>query len=355
MIRGYNGKMYEFIGSIPIVAGKTQSLEIFADRLYKSFHFVTKKASFKATFSAGAPKVHHNGVLGGMIRKLTIQNNGGEDIRTYQGLHQILNDQKIDFTDRGALIHKTNSLTIGDGVSADGYPALTTNQDNAFCEAFPVFMENRKSLEYYRTYFSTLGNKSAKIIIDYNNALDILDPEDTSTTSAMTVQGEIEVYGLKADHLIMPYDSFYRHLTSYDQIVPNGATNGTRFTISPEGELQGFWIRAHKGAKDVRFTYEDMENCVIEMKFDGETIVKGSLLALAAINMHDRPIFDVIRGAVRIELLNSKTWGTGLFTGEGSNSKQIEVFLTCPLTDAKIYFDFDRIRAPKNPEVAKKA
>lgn len=347
--------MYEYIGSIPIVAGKSKSLEIFADRLYKSFHFVTKKASFKTTFSAGKPKIHHNGVLGGVIRQLVIQNNGGEDIRTYMGLHQILNDQKIDFTDRGALIHNVNSLRVGNGISDDKYPDLTSGQDNGFCEAFPVFMENRKSHEYYRTYFSTLGNRSAKIIIDFNDADKVLDPEDTSTTSAVEIQGEIEVYGIKADHLIAPYDSFWRHLTSYDQIVPNGATSGTRFTISPEGELQGFWIRAHKGEDDIRFTYEDMENTVIEMKFDGETIVKGNLLALSAINMHDRPIFDVIRGATRIELLNSRTWGTGLFCGEGSNAKQIEVFITCPLTNPKFYFDFDRIRAPKNPEVAKKS
>ena len=354
MIRGFNGKMYEYIGEIAINPSKSGFLEIPADRLYKSFHFVTKKASFRPTFSAGNPKIHSYGVLGGLIKRLVLQNKGGEDLRVHQGIFQLINDQRIDYTDRGALLYKTNSSVLGDATSADGYPALTTNQDVAFCEAFPMFMENRKSLEYYRTYYSTLGNKAAKIIIDFNSWLDILDPEDASTTSAITGSGVIEVYGLKADHLIAPYESYYQHLTSYDQIAPVGNTNGTRFVISPEGELQGFWIRAVKGAKEALFNYEDMENTTIEMKFDGETIVKGSLLALAAVNMHDRPLADIIRGCVRIDLLNSKTWGTGLFTGEGSNMKYIEVFLTCNVATPKLYFEFDRIRAPRVSEVAKK-
>lgn len=354
MIRGYNGKMYEYIGEIPLNAGKTGFLEIPADRLYKSFHFVTKKGTFKATFSAGQPKINSYGVLGGLIKRLVLQNKGGEDVRVHQGIYQLINDQKIDFTDRGALLHKVNSTTLGDAVSSDEYPALTTAQNNAFMEAFPLFMENRKTLEYYRTYYSTLGNKAAKIIIDFNNWIDILDPEDTSTTSAIEGSGVIEVYGLKADHLIAPYESYYQQLASYDQIAPVGNTNATRFVISPEGELQGFWIRAVKGAKEARFTFEDMENTVMEFKFDGETIVKGNLLALAAINMHDRPLADVIRGATRIELLNSRTWGTGLQTGEGSNMKYIEVFITCSVGTPKFYFEFDRIRAPRLPEVAKK-
>lgn len=353
MIRGYNGKEYVYIGEIPINPKKSGSLEVPADHLFKSFHFVTKNASFKATFSAGAPKINHNGVLNGLIKKLTLQNKAGDDLRTYLGINQLINDQKLDFTDRGALIHKTNSLTLGDGTSGEGYPALTSTQDNAFFEAFPMYMENRKSLEYWRTYYSTLGNKAAKIIIEFNDWLDILDAEDTSTTSAITGTGVIEVYALTADHLIMPFESFHQHRVSYDQIAPVGNTNASRFTISPEGELQGFWIRAVKGANEARFTFEDMQNTVMEFKFDGETIVKGNLLALAAINMHDRPLLDVIRGAVRVDLLNSKTWGTGLYTGEGSNMKYIELYLTCSVSSPKFYFEFDRIRAPKEPAVAK--
>lgn len=353
MIKGYNGKMYEYIGEIPLNAGKSGFFEIFADRLYKSFHLVTKNASFNLTFSAGAPKIHHMGVLGGFIKKITLQNRGGEDLRSHLGIHQLVNDQKEDFTDRGVLLYKTNSAVLGDATSADGYPALTSTQDNAFCEALPIYMENRKSLEYWRTYYSTLGNKAAKLIVEFNNALDILDGEDTSTTTAASVTGVLELYGLKADHLIAPFETYYQHVTSYDQIVPVGNTNSTRFTISPEGELQGFWIRAVKGAKDVRFTYQEMQDTIMEFKFDGETIVKGNLLALAAMNMHDRPLLDVIRGAVRINLLNSKTWGTGLWTGEGSNMKYIEVYITCTVANCKFYFEFDRIRAPKQAEIAK--
>lgn len=354
MIKGYNGKMYEYIGEIAINPGKSGFLEIFADRLYKSFHLCTKGASFRPTFSAGAPMIHHQGVLGGLIRSLKIQNKGGEDLRSYNGIHQLINDQREDFTDRGALIRQLNSTTLGSGVSDEGYPTLTSGQDVAFYEAFPIYMENRKSLEYWRTYYSTLGNKSAKLIIDFNNWIDILDGEDASTTSAITGSGVIEVYGLKADHLIAPFESFYQHVTSFDQIVQVGNTNNTRFTLSPEGELQGFWIRACKGAKDVRFTFQEMADTIMEFKFDGETIVRGNLLALGSMLMHDRPLLDVIRGTVRINLLNSKTWGTGLYTGEGSNTKAIEVFITCSVANAKFYFEYDRIRAPKEAEVAKK-
>lgn len=355
MIRGYNGKMLEYIGEIAINPGKTGFLEIPADRLYKAFHFVTKNCSFNLTYSAGVPKIHHMGVLGGIIKKLVLQNKGGEDLRTYLGVSQLINDQKEEFTDRGALLYKGNSTTLGSATSADDYVVAATTQDNAFFEAFPMFMENRKSLEYYRTYYSTLGNKAAKVIIDFNNWIDILDAEDASTTTAASGSGVIEVYATKADQLISPYESFYRHLTSYDQIAPVGNTNSTRFTLQPEGELQGFWIRSVKvvGGKEVRFTYDDMLNTIMEFKFDGETIWKGNLLAGSAINMHDRPLLDIIRGATRVSLLNSKTWGTGLFTGEGSNTKAIEVFITCSVASPKFYFEYDRIRAPKQPEVAK--
>jgi hypothetical protein len=108
-----------------------------------------------------------------------------------------------------------------------------------------------------------------------------------------------------------------------------------------------------KGDDEVRFTYQEMSDTIMEFKFDGETIVRGNLLALAAMNMHDRPLLDIIRGAVRVNLLNSKTWGTGLYTGEGSNTKYIELFLTCSVADCKFYFEFDRIRAPKQAQVAK--
>lgn len=355
MIKGYNGKMYEYIGEISINPGKTGSLEIPADRLFKSLHFNTKGASFNATFSAGAPAIHHLGVLGGLIKKIVLQNKGGEDLRTYLGIHQLINDQREDFSDRGALIYKTSATSLASGTSAESYPAITSTQDNAFFEAFPMFLENRKSLEYWRTYYSTLGNKAAKLFIEFNNWIDILDAEDASTTSAITGSGTIEVYGQKADQLIAPYESFWKHVTSYDQITPNGNTNSTRFVISPEGELQGFWIRALKTVsnKDVRFTFQEMNDTVMEFKFDGETICKGNLLALAAMNMHDRPLLDIIRGCVRVNLLNSKTWGTGLYTGEGSSMKYIEVFITCSVSNCKFMFEYDRIRAPKQPEVAK--
>lgn len=355
MIRGYNGKMVEYVGEIAIVPGKTGFLEVPADRLYKCFHFVTKGASFNLTYSAGTPKIHHMGVLGGLIKRLILQNKGGEDIRSYLGLHQLINDQKEDFTDRGALLHKGNALSLASAVSGEDYTVAASTQDNAFLEAFPMFMENRKSLEYYRTYYSTLGNKAAKIIIDFNNWIDILDGEDASTTTAASGQGVIEVYATKADHLIAPYESFARHLCSYDQIAPVGNTNSTRFTIQPEGELQGMWIRSTKtvGGKEVRFTYQEMADTVIELKFDGETIWKANLLAGAAMNMHDRGLLDVIRGATRINLLNSKTWGTGLFTGEGSNVKAIEVFITCSVASPKFNFEYDRIRAAKQAEVAR--
>lgn len=357
MIKGYNGKMLEYIGEISINPDKSGFLEIPAERLWKSFHLVTGKGcSFKVTYSAGTVKVHHNGVLGGIIKKIVLQNKGGEDLRTYLGLSQLINDQKEDFTDRGALLYKGNSTVLGSATSADDYVVAPTTQDNAFFEAVPMFMENRKSLEYYRTYYSTQGNKAAKIIIEFNNWADIIDAEDASTITAVTGSGVIEVYGVKADHLIAPYESFYRHLTSYDQIAPNGNTNSTRFTLQPEGELQGMWIRSVKvvGGKEVRFTHEDMVNTVMEIKFDGETIWKANLLAGAAMNMHDRSLLDVIRGATRINLLNSKTFGTGLYTGEGSNTKAIEVFITCSVTTPKFYFEYDRIRAPKDAEVAKR-
>ncbi len=352
MIRGFNGKMLEFIGEIPVVPGKSGHLEIFADRLYKSYHFVMS-GSFNLTYSAGTPKIDHYGVMNGVIRKLVIENKAGEDLRTHLGVAQLINDQKLDFVDRGALLFKGNAATLGDASSADTYTVAASTQDNAFCEAVPVYMENRKSHEYYRTYHSTLGNKAAKIRIDFNPALSILDPEDASTTTAASVNATIRVYGYKADHLIAPFENFWQHIVSYDQIVPVGNTNNTRYTISPEGELQGFWIRAVKGAKEARFTYEDMLNTTMEFKFDGETIVKGNLLDMACLNMHDRPLLDVIRGCVRVDLLNSKTWGTGLFTGEGSNTKSIELFLTCSVSSPKFYFEFDRIRAPRNPEIAK--
>jgi hypothetical protein len=355
MIRGYNGKMLEYVGEIAINPGKTGFLEVPADRLYKAFHFVSKGLSFNVTYTAGAPKIHHMGVLGGLIKKLVLQNKGGEDLRTYLGISQLINDQKEDFTDRGALIYKGNSLSLAGGSSADDYVVAATTQDNAALEAFPMFMENRKSLEYYRTYYSTLGNKAAKILIDFNNWIDILDAEDASTTTAISGSGSIEVYATKADHLIQPYESFARHITSYDQIAPVGNTNSTRFTLQPEGELQGFWIRSVKvsGGKEIRFTFQEMADTVMEFKFDGETIWKGNLLAASAINMHDRPLLDVIRGATRVNLLNSKTWGTGLYTGEGSNTKAIELFLTCSVASPKFYFEYDRIRAAKQPEVAK--
>ena len=352
MIRGYNGKMLEYIGEIIVNPGKSGFLEIPADRLWKSFHFCMG-GDFAVTYSAGTPKVNHHGVMNGIIRKLVLQNKGGEDLRTYLGISQLINDQKIDFTDRGALLHKGNSAVLGNATSGDDYTVAATTQSNAFYEAVPMFMENRKSLEYYRTYYSTLGNKAAKIIVDFNNWLQILDSEDASTTTAITGSAVIEVYGHKVDHLIAPFETFAQHVVSYDQIAPVGNTNATRFTLSPEGELQGFWIRAVKGASEVRFTYEDMKNTVMEFKFDGETIIKGNLLAIAAINMHDRPLLDVIRGACRIDLLNSKTWGTGLYTGEGSNTKSLEVFITCSVGTPKFYFEFDRIRAAKQAEIAK--
>lgn len=354
MINGFTGKNpFEYVGQIQVQPGKTGFLDLPADKVIKAIHWSIRGRT-KLTYSAGTPVIHHMGIAGGLIKKISVQRKGGDDLRTYLGVHKLVNDQKLQFTDRGALLYKGNAATLGLATSSDNYVVPTSGQDMSFYEAYPIYMENRKSLEYWRTYYSTLGNKSSKIIFDFNSWLDILDSEDASTITSIEGDAVIEVYISTVDHLIGASNSFEDTLDSFDQIVLPGIANSSRYTISPEGELQGFWIRAVKGAKEVRFTHEDMLNTIMEFKFDGQTILKANLLDMAAFNMHDQGLLDVIRGASYVNLLNSRTWRTGLFTGTGANTKYIEVFITCAVTGAKFYFEYDRVSQRVLPEVAKK-
>jgi hypothetical protein len=353
MINGFNGKCLEYVGQVAFLANKSAFLDFPANKVIKKVHF-TVRGTYVPAYTVAALTINEYGIADGLIRKISIQRSGGDELRSYLGVKKLVNDQKLDFGDRGALLYKGNSATLGSGTSANTHVPAATTLTNSFYEAYPIYMENRKSLEYYKCYFSTLNNKSAKIIFDFNAWTDIVDPENAATVASITGDAVIDVYIETVDHLIGATDSFADEVHSYDQLALTGTTSGSRYTTSPQGELQGFWIRAVRGATEVRFTYEEMLATFFEFKFDGQTIWKGNLLDAAAFNLNDRPITDIIRGAAYINLLNSKTWETGLYTGEGANTKYIEYFSTCPYSNAKFYFEFDRIRKPKQSEIAKK-
>lgn len=359
MINGYNGKMTEYVGQVVFEAGKTKFLELPADRVVKNIHFFIR-GDITPTFSAGTPKIREYGVADGLIRKITVERKGGDTLRTYLGVRQLVNDMLWYQGERGAVLTKVNATSLGLANSVDSYTLGTSGQTVPFYEGYDITMENKKSSEYYRTYFSTLNNRSSKIIFDFGTGLEVLDPEDTSTTSAIAVGNcVIDVYISKADHLIGESDKFVDFKHSYDQIVLSGAANNSRFTIQPEGEIQGMWITAVKGAKDAKFTHEEMLKCFFEIKFDGETMHKGNLLDLAAINVNIGKMKDLIRGCAYIPNLNNSTYGTGLWTGEGSNTKSLELFITTDpnmsyVGGVKFIFEYDRVNRPKVAEIAKK-
>ncbi len=358
MINGFNGKMLEYVGQVAFSAGRAASLDLPADRVIKDIHLVVR-GRLNATFTGSTPVVRFNGAADGLLKRISVQRRGGDDLRTYLGTRQLVNDQRYGVTDRGAVLWRVNATTLGTATSGDRMLFGTTGQDVAFYESYVIGMENKKSSEYWRTYFSTLGNRSAKVLFDFGLFNDVLDPEDASTTPVITGDVVIDVYISKADHLIGISDTFWDFKHSYDQIVLNGAANRSRYTIQPEGELQGFWITAVKGAKETPLSHEELLKTVMEFKYDGETFFNGDLLDFAAINMNNAPILDLVRGSCYVPLLNNKTWGTGLYTGQGSSTKAIEVFITSDPAmsytgGVKFIFEYDRVIQPKEAEVAKK-
>ncbi len=358
-IAGFNGKGLEYVGQVQFVAGKGGFVELPADRVIKDIHFMIGGVA-TPTFSAGTPKVRKYGMGDGLIRSVKVERSGGDALRTYLGVRQIVNDMLWFSGERGPVLSKVNASSLGLAVSSDSVTFGTSTQPVPFYEGYAISMENKKSSEYWRTYFSTLNNRSAKVIFEFGQGLDVLDPEDTSTTSAIAISDcFIDVYISTADQLLPASDSFEDNKTSYDQIILTGPANASRYTIQPEGELQGFWITMAKGVKQADLTHEELQKSFIEIKFDGATIVKGKMLDIAAINMNHGKMHDLIRSSCYIGLLNNSTWGTGLVTGEGSSVKSLEVFITTPAMDytggVRLIFEYDRVGIRKRAEAAKKA
>lgn len=343
----FQGQRLEPIAkNVTVTLGAEQSFDIPQDRVFKNFLAVYEWV-VTPTFASGSPKLHRRGVTHALTKKLEVSRSAGDVLKVFRGIAQLQDQERWNEGENCPTVYQTNSSTLGAAAVQADAPALgATTQPVAIREAYMIALENRVSSSMFETLLNTKGLNTGKIRITHGAAADVQDPND-STTVSFTVTGKLWIYGNTADHLIdnVAFDDWRQN---YDEVSFGTITqNRTIVELKPQGQLQGFHLRAFKGSKDESLTFEEMKNFEVKVEYNGNFLFDGNMADFASLNGCKGSLRKFFESSAYLNILNNKTYDTGLDTVQGGAFRPLRLTVSTPSslsgTAVKLVAEYDLI------------
>ena len=342
----FEGQRLEVIKKRTAVSlGNDFIAELLTNKVYKEL-FVVCDWLVTPTISSGTPVLHKRGVAHALSNRIEVEIAAGDILKVYKGTSQLVDQMKWLFGEPCPTLYQVNASAFT-SAALTGDPTLgTTGQTTIIREAYSIPFENKLTSRYFDTLLNLNGVTTAKLRIALGAASQVADPTDVSSTT-WAVTGYITVYASTADHLID--NSFMRWPQSFDDIsLGTVQLNGSSIELKPQGELQGFHLRAYKGSNDTLMTQEELRNFEVKIEYGGNFIFKGMLGDFQFVNGCKSSIRSVMPSSAYMNILNNSTPRTGLQTIQGGVFKPLVLTVSTPPslagTNIRIVAEYDLIK-----------
>lgn len=356
-IRNFGGQTMRSIGVISYNGtAKKETIKIPQDLIGKEI-IAAAKGKFSSVHAGTPPKVRPNGVLDGAIKRVEFSLTGSDKMKAYDRTRKPRHNNRQVFGEDCPNLFQQNSTTLSDPSVGLATLTTTSGQNTAFAESVVLCMfENKLSSSYMNTLLDTRGLQTAALIIEFDAAAAIQDPNDATVVTSISCDFDIEIFISCVDNYIdssLPGDLWVEK--SISEIYSAQVTRNKK-AYYPEGEVQGCLFSFLKGANSAPVTVEEMSKILVEAEFDGVKVFEGSALQLAMYNNNKTMKSEIERGSFYWNFLHNSTYGTGLPTGSGKTSKPLEIYWTIPsgLGSLECVMEYDLIIRPKEPEAPKK-
>lgn len=280
------------------------------------------------TFASGSPKLHHRGVAHALSKRVEIERAAGDVIKSYRGIAQLQDQARWLFGEECPTLYEVNASSLS-AAALTGRPTLgSTTQKTVIREAYSIPFENKLTSRYFDTLLNLKGINTCKLRIQHGVAADVQDPDD-STSVTFAVVGYVTVYIATADHLAD--SAFMDWRQNYDDADLGSVTlNGSAIEFKPQGELQGFHLRAFKGTNYKPLTPEELRNFEVKVEYGGNFVFKGMLGDFQMVNGCKSSIRELFRSSAYMNIVNNSTPRTGLQTVQGGAFKPLVVTVSTP-------------------------
>jgi hypothetical protein len=355
-IRNFGGQTMRSLGVISYAGvAKKETIKIPQDIIGKEI-FGMAKGKVSSVHAGTPPVIRPLGVLDGAIKRVEFSLTGSDKQKAYDRTRKPRHNNAQVFGNACPNLHQQNSATLSDPDAGTAVLTATSGQNTAFSEAVTLCMfENKLSSSYMNTLLDTRGLQTAALIIEFDNASAIQDPNDATAITSMACDFDIEIFVSCVDNYI---DSALPGALWVEKSISeiySAAVTRNKKPYYPEGEVQGCLFSFLKDStKPV--SVEEMSKILVEAEFDGVKVFEGSALQLAQFNNSKTMKHEIERGSFYWNFLHNSTYKTGLPTGSGKSAKPLEIYWTIPsgLGNLEIVMEYDLIIEPKVPEAPAK-